>query len=112
MPDAKWRPFVGAALGAEHLSATRVQMGNISGFGDTHVELAPADTVFQQRLETGVQYSPMRDFDLRLTAAAMHNDGAKASTDPNLALIGLDSAGGEMRSHWDYPVELGGVWHF
>lgn len=111
-PGAKLRPFVGAALGAEHLSPTRAQVGNISGFGDTHVELAPSSTVFQQRLETGLQYSPMRNFDLRLTAAATHIDGPHPSDDPNLALLGLARAGGEVREHWDYPAEIGAVWHF
>lgn len=111
-PDAKWRPFVSAALGAEHQKATRARMGNISGFGDTHVELAPADTVFQQRLETGLQFSPMQTFDLRFTAAATHTDSGNASRDPNLPLLGLDSSSGELRSHWDYPLEIGGVWHF
>jgi hypothetical protein len=112
MPETKLRPFVGAALGAAHLSATRAEVGNINGFGDTHVELAPASTVFQQRLETGLQFSPMRNFDLRLTAAATHTDGAHPSDDPNLALLGLNRSGGEVREHWDYPAELGAVWHF
>jgi len=112
MPGEKWRPFFGAALGASHMSATRAQVENINGFGDTHVELAPASTVFQQRLETGLQYSPVRDFDLRLTAAASHTNGADRSDDPNLASLGLDNSSGEMRGHWDYPAELGAVWHF
>jgi len=112
MPGEKWRPFLGAALGASHLSATRARVENISGFGDTHVELAPADTVFAQRVETGLQFSPMRDFSLRLTAAATHTDGARRSTDPNLPLLGFDNTSGEMRAHWDYPAELGAVWHF
>lgn len=111
-PGAKWRPFLGAALGASHLSATRAEIENVSGFGDTRVELAPASTVFQQRLETGLQYSPMRDFDLRLTAAASHTNAGEHSNDPNLALLGLDNSNGEMRGHWDYPAELGAVWHF
>ena len=109
---AKWRPFVGAALGASHLSATRAQVENINGFGDTHVELAPESTVFQQRLETGLQYSPLPDFDLRLTAAASHTDHDNRSSDPNLALLGLDNPSGDDRGHWDYPAELGAVWHF
>ena len=75
-------------------------------------ELAPENTVFQQRLETGLQYSPMRNFDLRLTAAASHTNHDDRSNDPNLALLGLDNQSGDDRGHWDYPAELGAVWHF
>jgi hypothetical protein len=99
----KWRPFVGAALGAERVSDTYATVDN------TRVALGKADTVFQQRVETGLQYSPMRNFDLRLTAAASHVDGGKSADDPNLALLGLDSS---MHAHWDYPAEVGAVWHF
>jgi hypothetical protein len=111
-PGAKWRPFLGAALGASRLSATRAEVENIDGDGKTQVELAPNNTVFQQRLETGLQYSPMRNFDLRLTAAATHSNASDKSNDPNLVLLGLDSSQGEMRGHWDYPAEVGAVWHF
>jgi hypothetical protein len=111
-PGAKWRPFVGAALGASHMSATRAEIENTSGFGETHVELAPKSTVFAQRLETGLQYSPIAGFDLRLTAAANHTNAGDHSDDPNLALLGLDSSNSEMRGHWDYPAEIGAVWHF
>jgi Outer membrane protein beta-barrel domain len=102
----KWRPFVGAALGAEHVSDTYAVVNN------TRVALGKADTVFQQRLETGLQYSPMRNFDLRLTAAASHVNGGDASRDPNLSLLGLDSAHTGVQAHWDYPAEFGAVWHF
>ena len=108
----RWRPFVGAALGAAHMSATRAEIGNISGVGTTTVELGRADTVFAQRLETGLQYSPMANFDLRLTAAANHVAAETRSNDPNLALVGLDSVQSEVRGHWDYPVEIGAAWHF
>jgi len=111
-PGAKLRPFVGAALGATHLSATRAEFDHVDDSGRTPVELSRAATVFQQRVETGLQYSPMENFDLRLTAAASHLDAGRRSDDPNLALVGLDSARGEMRGHWDYPAELGAVWHF
>ena len=111
-PGAKLRPFVGAALGATRLSATRAEFDHVNDTGQTPVELSRAATVFQQRVETGLQYSPMENFDLRLTAAASHLDAGKRSDDPNLALVGLDSAQGEMRGHWDYPAELGAVWHF
>jgi hypothetical protein len=102
----KWRPFVGAALGAERVSDTYATVDS------TRVAIGKADTVFQQRLETGLQYSPMRDFDLRLTAAASHVNGGNASNDPNLGLLGLDSAHSGVQAHWDYPAELGAVWHF
>jgi hypothetical protein len=111
-PGAKLRPFVGAALGATRLSATRAQFDHVDDAGRTPVELSRAGTVFQQRVETGLQFSPMENFDLRLTAAASHLGAGKASEDPNLALVGLDSGHSELRSHWDYPAELGAVWHF
>ena len=31
--------------------------------------------------------------------------------DLNVPLLGLYSPGGDLRSHWDYPLEIGGVWH-
>ena len=77
----KWRPFVGAALGAERVSDTYAMVSN------TRVALGKADTVFQQRVETGLQYSPMRNFDLRLTAAANHVNGGDASNDPESRLV-------------------------
>lgn len=102
----KWRPFVGAALGAEHVSDTYAMVHN------TRVGIAKADTMFQQRVETGLQYSPVRNFDLRLTAAASHVNGGDAANDPNLGLLGLDSAHTGVQAHWEYPAELGAVWHF
>jgi hypothetical protein len=111
-PWGKLSPFVGAALGATHLSGTKAAVDNLSGVGTTDVELGKRATVFSQRAELGLQYSPVRDFDLRLTAAANHVDGERRSGDPNLALLGLDNANGDVRDHWGYPVELGGVWHF
>lgn len=111
-PWGKVSPFAGAALGATHLSATKAAVDNFNGFGTTYVELGKPATVFTQRAELGLQYSPVRDFDLRLTAAATHVGGERRSDDPNLALLGLDNAHGDVRDHWGYPVELGGVWHF
>jgi hypothetical protein len=111
-PGAKLRPFVGAALGATRLSATRAEFDHVNDTGRTPVELSRAATVFQQRVETGLQYSPMANFDLRLTAAANHLDAGRRSDDPDLALVGLDSPHSELRGHWDYPAELGAVWHF
>jgi opacity protein-like surface antigen len=111
-PWGRVSPFAGAALGATHLSATKAAIDNPSGFGTTRVDLGKAETVFSQRAELGLQYAPIRNFDLRLTAAADHVDADRRSDDPNLALVGLDNVRGEMRGHWDYPVELGGVWRF
>jgi opacity protein-like surface antigen len=102
----KWRPFVGAALGATRMSDTHA---TVEG---TRVELGKANTAFMQRIETGLQYSPKDNFDLRLTAAASHTDGGESADDPNLALLGLDSSNSSMHAHWSYPAELGAVWHF
>lgn len=112
LPWGKVSPFAGAALGATHLSATRASIGNLNGIGDSVVELGAAKTVFSQRAELGVQYAPMRNFDLRLTAAADHVDNGQKANDANLALLGLDNVRGDVRGHWDYPLELGGVWRF
>jgi opacity protein-like surface antigen len=111
-PGAKLRPFVGAGLGVAHLSATRANIDHVDDTGFTPVEFARAGTVFQQRMETGLQYSPMENFDVRLTAAASHFDGGKNSDDPNLTAVGLDTLHTELRGHWDYPAEFGAVWHF
>jgi hypothetical protein len=102
----KWRPFVGAAIGASRLSDTTAVVD------DTQVTLGKAETVFQQRVETGLQYSPMRNFDLRLTAAATHVNGRNGSDDPNLVLLGLDESNSGVHAHWNYPAEIGAVWHF
>ena len=77
----KWRPFVGAALGATRMSETYAMVG------DTRVEIGKADTSFMQRLETGVQYSPKGNFDLRLTAAANHTDGGKSFGRPESRVV-------------------------
>jgi Outer membrane protein beta-barrel domain len=106
------QPFFGLALGAEHLGATRADFQNVSGTGTTNVVLGQADTVFHQRLETGLQFSPADKFDLRLSVAANHVDADTKSNDPNLALVGLDNTMADVRSHWEYPVEFGGVWKF
>lgn len=111
-PWGKVYPFAGAALGATHLSATRAIVDNLSGFGTTGVELGKARTVFSQRAELGLQVSPMRNFDVRLTAAADHVDADRPSGDQGLVSLGLDNTRGELRDHWSYPVEVGGVWHF
>jgi hypothetical protein len=69
--------------------------------------------VFSQRLETGVQYSPMNNFDVRLTAAATHAENGRPSGDPNLAMLGLAEDNRSLvRGHWDFPAEVGAVWHF
>ena len=111
-PEARFRPFVGLALGASDLSATRAMIDNPTASGPTRVMLAKGGTVFEQRLETGVQFSPMDNFDIRLTAAASHLGGQKASDDPNLALLGVSPSHSTVGSRWDYPAELGAVWHF
>jgi len=39
-------------------------------------------------------------------------NGGDASADTNLGLLGLDSAHTGVQGHWEYPAELGAVWHF
>ena len=106
------RPFVGVAPGAERLAPTRAEFRNIGNTGTTSVVQGESDTVFQQRVETGLQFSPADKFDLRLSVAANHVDADTKSSDPDLALVGLDNTQADVRSHWEYPVELGGVWKF
>jgi hypothetical protein len=112
LEGARVQPFVGAAVGATRLDATYATIEPIGNLDATRVRLSNTGSVFEQRLETGVQYSPWTNFDLRLTAAASHVDGVGRSDDPNLALVGLDNVHGDVRGHWNYPAELGGVWHF
>jgi hypothetical protein len=111
-PEARFRPFVGVALGASDLSSSRAVVSNPSASAATRVELAKGGTVFEQRLETGVQFSPLPNFDLRLTAAASHLGGQKASDDPNLALLGIAPTHSTVGARWEYPAEVGAVWHF
>jgi hypothetical protein len=112
MPGASWRPFVGAALGATHLSSAKADFPNLDGSGTTRVTLGESDTVFSQRAEIGLQFAPLRNFDLRLSAAANHVDADTKSGDPNLALVGLSETNAVERNHWDYPVELAAAWNF
>ncbi len=105
-------PFLGLAVGAEHLSAARADFINVAGTDTTNVTLGEPDTVFHQRAETGLQFSPGQGFDFRLTVAANHVDADTKSNDPNLALVGLDPTQAVYRHHWDYPVELGAAIHF
>lgn len=111
-PWGRWYPFAGAALGATHLSATKAAVDNFNGFGTTFVEIGKAQTVFSQRAELGLQFAPVSNFDVRLTAAADHVNADTKSGDANLVAMGLANSGGDVRGHWDYPLELGGVWHF
>ena|SRR5688572_9359760 len=111
MEGSRWRPFVGAALGATRLSDTKAEFFNPGG-GATKVTLGEAETVFSQRVETGLQFAPVDNFDLRLSAAANHVNADTRSSDPNLALVGLSNTEADVRSHWDYPVELAAVWNF
>ena len=108
----RWRPFVGASLGAVRQSSMHADVDNLETSGATRVELGKASTVFQQRVETGLQYAPSRNLELRLTAAASHLDDGKRSDDPNLGLLALTEAESGVHAHWEYPAELGAVWHF
>ena len=111
MAGSRWRPFVGAALGATRLSDTKAEFSNPGG-GATRVTLGEAETVFSQRVETGLQFAPLDNFDVRLSAAANHLNADTKSSDPNLALVGLSNTEPDVRNHWDYPVELAAVWNF
>jgi hypothetical protein len=111
-PGARFRPFVGLGVGAAELSATRAVVDNVAGGGTVSAELGRANTVLEERMEAGLQFSPLRNFDLRLTAAASHLGGQRPSSDPNLVVLGINSPHGDVPGRWDYPAELGAVWHF
>ena len=111
LAGSRWRPFVGAALGATRLSDTKADFFS-PGEGVTKVTLGEAETVFSQRVETGLQFAPVENFDLRLSAAANHVNADTRSSDPNLARVGLSNTEADVRNHWDYPVELAAVWNF
>lgn len=110
--EGRLRPFVGFALGATDTSPVRAMIDDPAAGGATRVELARGGAVFEQRLETGLQFSPMPNFDLRLTASAMHLGAQKASDDPNIALLGATPTHDTVGARWDYPAELGAVFHF
>ncbi|MEO8017135.1 MAG: hypothetical protein ABI769_04930 [Pseudomonadota bacterium] len=108
-----WRPFFGAAIGETRLSGTSAMVSEPGGAPTTRVQLSRASSVFSQRVETGVQYSPMGNFDVRLTAAATHAENGRPSGDANLAMLGLAEENRSIvHGHWDFPAELGAVWHF
>jgi opacity protein-like surface antigen len=111
-PGAKLRPFLGAGVGVAELSATRANIDNVVGGGTLNVELGRANRVLTERLETGLQYSPLQNLDLRLTAAASHFAKQRPSEDPNLGELGIEAGHGEVPGRWEYPAELGAVWHF
>ena len=82
-----------SALRSARRGCRHIRYAGARATTSTRVELGKADTVFQQRVETGLQYSPMRNFELRLTAAASHVDGGDGSERSRIsALLGLDSA--------------------
>jgi opacity protein-like surface antigen len=109
----KWRPFLGGAIGMTRLSSTSALVSEPGGAPTTRVELGRESTEMVERVETGLEFSPMHNVDLRLTAAASHIQSGRPSGDPNLALLGLDEDNRSVvRGHWDFPAEIGAVWHF
>ena len=112
MPASHFQPFVGLALGAEHLSATRADFEDADGQGETNVVLGEAENVFHQRAEAGVQFAATSNLGFRLSLAASHVDTGTKSNDPNLALVGLGPTVANTTSHWEYPIELGAVAYF
>jgi hypothetical protein len=109
----KWRPCLGGAIGMTRLSSTSALVSEPGGAPTTRVELGRESTEMVERVETGLEFSPMHNVDLRLTAAASHIQSGRPSGDPNLALLGLDEDNRSVvRGHWDFPAEIGAVWHF
>lgn len=112
MPSSAFRPFVGIAMGVEHLGATRADFEGADGLGETHVVLGKAEDVFHQRAEAGLQYAATQNLGFRLSVAASHVNTATRSGDPNLVEVGLGPVVSRSADHWDYPVELGAVANF
>jgi len=112
LPTSAFRPFLGLAIGAEHLSATHADFEDQDGQGETHVKLGEAENVFHQRAEAGLQYAATANLGLRLSVAASHVNTETKSNDPNLESVGLGPIVSPTASHWDYPIELGAVAYF
>jgi len=112
MPSSRFQPFVGLALGAEHLGATHADFEDVDGLGETRVKLGEAEDVFHQRAEAGLQYAASENFGFRLSVAASHVNTETKSNDPNLEMVGLGPIVSHSADHWDYPIELGAVANF
>jgi len=112
LPSSHLQPFVGLAIGAEHLSATRADFEYQGGQGETNVKLGEAENVFHQRAEAGLQYAATSNLGFRLSVAASHVNTETKSNDPNLERVGLGRIVSGSADHWDYPIELGAVAYF
>jgi opacity protein-like surface antigen len=112
MPSSHLQPFVGLALGTEHLSATHADFEGQVGLVETQAKLGDAEDVFHQRAEAGLQYAATSNLGFRLSVAASHVNTETKSNDPNLASIGLGPVVSHSADHWDYPIELGAVAYF
>jgi hypothetical protein len=107
-----WRPYAGASLGATHLDAMRATLTvPDTGIDLKNVRFTRPGTVFNQSLETGVEYDPSSSFGMRLSLDADHLGAPRSAHDPALAELGFDSAH-DAQGRWAFPVALAATYHF
>jgi opacity protein-like surface antigen len=107
-----WRPFVSLSLGATHTDEARGTLTVRNTAIDIHdVLFADSGTTFSQTLETGVEFAPSEQFQLRFSVRANHVGTQHSGNDPRLASLGFQ-AGDDASSRTDYPVALVGVYRF
>lgn len=107
-----WRPFAGFSLGATYLDAmhARISVPELAmDFGDQR--FTRTGTVFSQRLETGVDYSPSADFGLRFSLDADHIGRPPNADDAQLAELGF-GPGNDAHSLWSFPISVAARYQF
>lgn len=110
--NSPWRPYAGAALGATHLDAMRATLTVPDTTLDlTNLRFTRPGTVFNQSVETGVEYNPSSTFGVRFSVDADHFGAPKSAHDPSLAELGLDSSH-DAEGRWTFPVAVAATYHF
>lgn len=110
--NTPWRPYAGASLGATHLDAMRATISVPDTALDlTNVSFTRPSTVFNQSIETGVEYNPSSSFGVRFSVDADHIGSPRSARDPSLSELGFD-AGHDADARWDFPVAVAATYHF
>jgi hypothetical protein len=112
MPGSAWRPYAGVALGATRVDAMRGALAlQAAPTAAEHVRFTRGDTVFNQRLETGVEFDPGNNVGVRLSVEADHTGLASNAHDPKLLALGYDPEN-EAQARWAFPVTIAATWRF
>jgi hypothetical protein len=109
--SSQWRPFASFALGATRMDALTASLavpGTAIALPDVH--FTKADTVFNQSLESGIEFTPSRNFGMRFAVNAEHMGQLSASDDPALEELGLEPTHAEDR--WSFPITLTASYRF